>query len=118
MIPKDKWIWFTQSIGRDHVFLAPHATFAQSTAVGKYVINTIGDILSSLDGKPTEVFGDSKYFQSVVFYLNRTPRGPWDADYVKGPILTQQHSTKDDALKGHLILCQTYAARSDMRAIK
>lgn len=118
MVPENKWIWFTQPIGRDHVLLAPHAIFAQSTAVGKFVINTIGEVLSSLDGKPTPVFGEGKYYQSVVFYLNRAPRGPWDADYVKGPIRTVQYATKAQAANGHLDLCGVYSARSQIRGVK
>jgi hypothetical protein len=118
MIAKEKWIWFTQNLGLEHTALSSHAKFSQSTAVGKFVINTIGEISSSLDGKPTEYFGAGLHYQSIIFSLNHPPRGPWDADYVKGIILTKKYSTKREALDGHLNLCEIYAKRSSMRGIK
>lgn len=118
MIPKEKWVWFTQNIGAEHVLLAPHAKFSQTTAVGKYVINTVGEILSSLDYKPTPFFGVGLFYQTVVFCLNHPCRGPWDADYVKGPIKSKRYAEKKEAMEGHLNLCQIYANRSAMRGVK
>jgi hypothetical protein len=118
VISRDQWIWSKQALGFEHVALAIHANFCETTTVGKYCINTIGNILSSLDYRPTAVFGPDLYFQTVVFHMKEKAAGPWDVDYNKGPIKTVKHLTKENAVEEHLKLCEVYSNRSYIRSIK
>lgn len=77
----------------------------------------MGEILSTLDFAPTEVFGKGLYYQSVVFQMKKNAKFPQDVDYEKGPILTKKYDTYQNAMGGHLNLCEIYARRSCMKEI-
>lgn len=135
MIERKDWVWMPHP---GHFICAFDCRFRLNTRVGDYIISTVGEMFPDyrireitaqvLDIKLTglgddrdrdymkkigyEEIGYNRKYETMVFYAQEGEVDccPWRADTDKGEVDMEGYNDPTDAYKGHLELCEKYAA--------
>lgn len=127
MIERDKWIWHGMA---GHYILSDRCLFHLQTIIGKYVVTTVGDLHDIYPGGVAEVAKDSGFehlpcgareigykifYETMVFELaeakkfdgrrqKKGKRKSWAELDFSG------YQTEDEAHRGHMLMCEKWAA--------
>ena len=108
----DKWVWMPHAA---HFICGPRCQFKLATYVGKYIVSTVGEMVTNHLDERTEFeeIGYKRKYETMVFRaIRRDPKNgkccPWEIDVSKEMDM-QGYNDADAATDGHMAMCRKWS---------
>ena len=111
---KEDWIWMPHPA---HFCCASRCFFRLATYVGKYIVSTVGEMeATEIDRKfnPDSQFAEvglDRLYETMVFHARKSNCKACKYEIIvkKGEIEAQGYNSPEEAMQGHMELCEKYS---------